>query len=44
MHAVIALTDRIVVFNQGEVLAEGDAEQVMQQPAVMSAYLGRAHA
>lgn len=44
MHAVMALTDRIVVFNQGELLAEGDAEHVMRQPAVMTAYLGRAHA
>ena len=44
MHAVMALTDRIVVFNQGELLAEGDAQEVMQQPAVMTAYLGRAHA
>ena len=44
MHAVMALTDRIVVFDQGIVLAEGAAEAVMQQPAVMVAYLGRAHA
>jgi branched-chain amino acid transport system permease protein len=44
MHAVMALTDRIVVFNQGELLAEGDAGDVMKQPAVMTAYLGRAHA
>ena len=44
MHAVMALTDRIVVFNQGELLAEGDADEVMRQPAVMTAYLGRAHA
>ena len=44
MHAVMALTDRIVVFNQGELLAEGNAAEVMRQPAVMSAYLGRAHA
>ncbi len=44
MHAVLALTDRIVVFNQGELLAEGNAEDVMQKPAVMTAYLGRAHA
>ena len=26
MHAVMALTDRIVVFDQGQVLAQGDAE------------------
>ena len=44
MHAVLALTDRIVVFNQGELLAEGRAEQVMREPAVLTAYLGRAHA
>ena len=44
MHAVLALTDRIVVFNQGELLAEGQAEQVMREPAVLTAYLGRAHA
>jgi branched-chain amino acid transport system permease protein len=44
MHAVMALTDRIIVFDQGQLLAEGDAGEVMQQPAVMVAYLGRAHA
>jgi len=44
MHAVLALTDRIVVFNQGELLAQGRAEQVMREPAVLTAYLGRAHA
>lgn len=44
MDAVMALTDRIVVFNQGEMLAQGRAAQVMQQPEVMSAYLGVAHA
>jgi branched-chain amino acid transport system permease protein len=44
MHAVMALTDRIVVFDQGRLLAEGDAQSVMRQPAVMTAYLGRAHA
>ena len=44
MHAVLSLTDRIVVFNQGELLAEGRAEQVMREPAVLTAYLGRAHA
>jgi len=44
MHAVMSLTDRIVVFNQGELLAEGEAGEVMRRPAVMTAYLGRAHA
>jgi len=44
MRAVMALTDRIVVFNHGEVLAEGSASDVMQRPEVMLAYLGQAHA
>lgn len=44
MHAVLALTDRIVVFDQGQVLAEGPANDVMRRPEVMAAYLGRADA
>ena len=44
MRAVMALTDRVVVFNHGELLAEGTAADVMQRPEVMTAYLGRAHA
>ena len=44
MRAVMALTDRIVVFNHGDLLAEGSATDVMQRPEVMSAYLGKAHA
>lgn len=44
MDAVMALTDRIVVFDQGLLLAEGAPREVMQSPAVMSAYLGVAHA
>jgi branched-chain amino acid transport system permease protein len=44
MRAVMALTDRIVVFNHGELLAEGPATEVMQRPEVMTAYLGQAAA
>jgi branched-chain amino acid transport system permease protein len=44
MHAVVALTDRIVVLHQGSVLAQGGASEVMHEPAVMTAYLGVAHA
>jgi len=41
MRAVMALCDRIVVFNQGEVLAEGRPADVMARPEVVSAYLGK---
>ena len=44
MDAVMALTDRLVVFDQGAMLAEGAPREVMQRPAVMSAYLGVSHA
>ncbi|TWO73447.1 branched-chain amino acid ABC transporter ATP-binding protein/permease [Caenimonas sedimenti] len=44
MDAVMALTDRIVVFDQGLLLAEGAPQEVMQRPAVVEAYLGLAHA
>ena len=44
MRAVMALTDRIVVLNHGELLAEGAPRDVMQRPEVMTAYLGPAHA
>ncbi len=41
MRAVVALTDRVVVFNHGELLAEGAPADVMQRPEVMTAYLGQ---
>jgi branched-chain amino acid transport system permease protein len=44
MRAVMALSDRVVVFHHGELLAEGPAAEVMQRPEVMTAYLGKAHA
>ena len=44
MRAVMALTDRVVVFNHGELLAEGPVADVMTRPDVMTAYLGKAHA
>jgi branched-chain amino acid transport system permease protein len=45
MRAVMALADRIVVLNYGDVIAEGAPAQVMREPAVVTAYLGApAHA
>jgi ABC-type branched-subunit amino acid transport system ATPase component len=40
MRAVMALSHRIVVLDQGKVLVEGQPEQVMADPAVIRAYLG----
>ena len=44
MRAVMELTDRIVVLNYGRVIAEGNPEDVMRRPEVVSAYLGKPHA
>ena len=44
MRAVMALADRIVVLDQGRAIAEGDADDVMRRPVVVSALLGQAHA
>lgn len=41
MRAVVQLTDRVVVFDHGELLAEGPVAEVMQRPEVMTAYLGQ---
>jgi len=40
MRAVLALADRIVVLDHGEVIASGHTAHVMQEPAVVTAYLG----
>ncbi|HMA30348.1 MAG TPA: branched-chain amino acid ABC transporter ATP-binding protein/permease [Casimicrobiaceae bacterium] len=44
MRAVTALSDRIVVLDQGRVLAEGAVSEVMSRRDVAVAYLGVAHA
>jgi branched-chain amino acid transport system permease protein len=43
MSAVIRLAERAIVLNFGKLLAEGAPEVVMRDPAVVDAYLGRAH-
>ena len=40
MKAIVRTCDRIVVLNSGEKLAEGAPEQIVNDPRVMTAYLG----
>lgn len=42
MKLVMNISDRILVLNYGEKLAEGDAREVRRNPDVIAAYLGKA--
>jgi ABC-type branched-subunit amino acid transport system ATPase component len=46
IRAITALSSRIVVLDQGRVVANGEPTAVMSDPAVIAAYLGtkRRHA
>jgi branched-chain amino acid transport system ATP-binding protein len=41
MHAIMTLSDRIIVVNYGKMIAEGRPEQVAENREVIEAYLGR---
>ncbi|MHB9090070.1 MAG: branched-chain amino acid ABC transporter ATP-binding protein/permease, partial [Chloroflexota bacterium] len=41
---VLEISDRITVMHMGKVLAEGSPDEIQQNPAVQSAYLGGFHA
>jgi branched-chain amino acid transport system permease protein len=43
MRAVLELSHRVVVLNEGEVIAEGDPKDVMRAQHVVDVYLGRSH-
>jgi branched-chain amino acid transport system ATP-binding protein len=44
MRVVMSLADRVTVLHHGERLAEGTPEAIVQNPQVIEAYLGEAHA
>jgi branched-chain amino acid transport system ATP-binding protein len=43
MEVILTLTQRVLVFNQGRVIAHGKPQEVVNEPAVIEAYLGRGH-
>ena len=40
MKAVMSLSDRVYVLNQGALISQGTVEEVTNDPAVISSYLG----
>jgi branched-chain amino acid transport system ATP-binding protein len=43
MEVILSLTQRVLVFHQGHVIASGKPQEVVNNPAVIEAYLGRGH-
>ena len=40
MHMVMSISDKVVVMNFGQKIAEGSVEEVQANPSVIDAYLG----
>jgi branched-chain amino acid transport system permease protein len=44
MRAVVALSDRVAVLNEGALIAVGTPQETMREAEVINVYLGKAHA
>ena len=40
MEVIMSLTQRVIVFNQGRIIASGAPREIVEDPAVITAYLG----
>jgi branched-chain amino acid transport system ATP-binding protein len=43
VKAILGLSDRIIVLNMGEKIAEGPPQEIIHHPEVIDVYLGKAH-
>jgi len=44
MKAILAVSDQVLVLNQGKILTSGDPQEVLRDPRVIEAYLGHRYA